>query len=66
MENLDGGVLTLDWLIQLQGEEVRKRGMEDGRVRTLMNLGGADEFDSLVDYTSLQRPQYPPFRVWDD
>jgi len=65
MSDLSRSVLTLNYLIRLQGEEVRKRGEEDGKVRTLMNLEDTDEFSGLEDYTALRRPKYPPFRGVD-
>lgn len=65
MNDLSKSVLTLDSLIRQQGEEVRKRGKEDGKVRTLMNLWDTDESEGLEDYTALRRPKYPPFRGWD-
>lgn len=66
MNTKDRSVLTLDRLIEIQGEEVRRRGIEDGKVRTLMDLSSASEFDALGDYTLFQRSKFPPFPGWGD
>lgn len=65
MNNLDKSVLTLNRLVLLLSEEEHKSSMEDGTVRTLMDLESAYEFDGLEDYTLLQRPKYPSFAGWE-
>jgi len=66
MDDLSRSVLTLDGLIQLRGDEIRRRGTEDGKVRTLMDLENAYKSNELEDYSLHQWSKYPPFRGWDD
>lgn len=63
INDLDRSVLTLCTAIRLQAEEVNKREKHDV---IFMNLENAYDFDGTENYTLLQRPQYSPFKEWDN
>lgn len=66
MDDISRKSLTLNGLMQMRRDVIRRRSPEDGKIRTLMDLENVCESNSLEDFTALQWSKYPPFRGWDD
>lgn len=64
MDALSRSILTLDGMLQLRAEELRREAkQQESKERTLMNLEDVDDYAENYDFT---KSKYPPFKGWDD